>query len=101
MAGIRHGSFWPRIEGLIRVSEFAIFDLTLPGGSDAEVNWNVLMELGVARGARLPLRALVRNRQAILKRLTNMADAQIEECADIKQLGALVKELIVAFQGGR
>ncbi len=101
MAGIREGRFWPRIEGLIRVSDFAIFDLTLPGGPDTEVNWNVLMELGVAHGARLPVRAIVKNRQAVLKRLTNLAGTEIEECVNVNQLGMLVKELVVAFHGGR
>lgn len=97
MGGIREGRFWPRIDGLIRVSDLAIFDLTLPDGPDEEVNWNVLMELGVAQGAHLPSRAIVKSRQAVLKRLTNLAGTEIEECPNPQKLGILIKELIVAF----
>ena len=51
----------------------------------------------MAQGAHLPSRAIVRSRQAVLKRLTNLAGTEIEECPDPQKLGILVKELIVAF----
>lgn len=97
ISGIREGKFWPRIDGLIRISSLGIFDLTLPNGPETDVNWNTLMELGVARGAHLPIRVIVRKRQTVLTRLTNLAGAEIEECSDPKKLGMLIKELIVAF----
>lgn len=101
MIGIREGRFWPKIDGLMRICDFAIFDLTLHNGPDTEVNWNVLMELGVARGARLPFRVIVRNRQAALQRLTNLDGTDFEECAALEQLGMLVKGLVVVLQGAK
>ncbi len=95
--GIRDGRFWPRIEGLIRISALGIFDLTLPEGPETDVNWNTLMELGVARGARLPIRVIVKKRRPVLTRLTNLDGSEIEECSDPLKMGMLVKELIVAF----
>lgn len=95
--GIQDGRFWARIDGLIRISALGIFDLTLPGGPDNDVNWNTLMELGVARGARLPIRVIVKNRRSVLARLSNLDGTEIEECSDPQGLGMLVKELIIAF----
>lgn len=93
--------FWARIVGVIRTSDLAIFDLSRPGGRPVDVNWNVLLELGVAIGARRPVRVMARRRRVILQRLTNLAGAQVEECRAPKDVPDLVRQFILAFHHAR
>jgi hypothetical protein len=97
MPGVVENRFWPKIDGLLRMSHLGIFDLSLPDGAPNEINWNVLMELGVALGHGIPIRVIVRDRSAVVKRLSNLAGVQIEECRRPADLGQLIKELVAVF----
>ena len=83
--------YWFKIRDRIHISHTHVFDLT--GREKETLNYNVILELGVAYGERKEGFVLCTDRKLVQKHLTNLWGNQISEYSDTRSFRDLPTEV--------